>query len=376
MSPPRYSPDHFPPVSFDWKGLLPRIVRAHRVLARYEGVLAGVPNPDLLLAPLAGQEAVLSSRIEGTRSSLGDILALDANEGRGSEADPSVADAREVLNYQIALAEAVALLEELPLSQRLLRQVHGTLMQGVRGGAAGPGEYRRVQNWIGSPGSTAETATFLPCPAPDIPAAMGVWERYLHSQATDPLVQLAVLHVWFEAIHPFLDGNGRLGRLMFPLFLVSRGLLRRPNFYLSEYVERHRDAYYDGLLGVSRDQDWESWVRFFLGAVEKQAAANIVRIEAMMGLYETRRKWIVRATRSPYAVPALDALFQRPVFRSSAFLGDQGVSRPAALRLLRVMRKAGVIEELRTGNGRRSPVFSFPELMEEVERPSDFGDSS
>lgn len=375
MSPPRYSSDHFPPASFDWEALLPPIIRAHRAIAEFEGVLAGVPNPDVLLAPVAGQEAVLSSRIEGTRSSLSDILALDANDEGGSDPGPAVADAREVLNYRVALVEGVWLLEDLPLSQRLLRQVHGTLMRDVRGGTAAPGEYRRIQNWIGSPFSTIETATFVPCPAPEIAAAMTAWERYLHSQAPDPLVQLAVLHVWFEAIHPFLDGNGRLGRLMFPLFLVSKGLLRRPNFYLSEYIERHRSAYYEGLLGVSRDENWKSWVRFFLDAVEKQATANVARVRSIMSLYESRKNWIVRATRSPYAVAALEALFSRPVFRSATFLNDQGASRPAALRLLRGLRKGGVIEELRSGNGRRSPIFRFSELIELVERPSDFGES-
>ena len=374
MSPPRFSHEHFPPDSLDWQSLVPRIGRAHRAIAEYEGVLAGVPNPDVLLAPLAGQEAVLSSRIEGTRSSLGDILALEANGGGANEADPALADAREVLNYQVALVEGVALLEKLPLSQRLLRQVHGILMRGVRGGTAAPGEYRGIQNWIGPPGSTEATATFVTCPAPEIFDAMSAWERYLHSDATEPLVQLAVLHVWFEAIHPFHDGNGRLGRLTFPLFLVAKSLLRRPNFYLSEYLERRRAAYYDGLLGVQRDGDWDAWLRFFLDGVERQGVANTLKARAILELYDERKDWITGATRSQYAVRALDYFFQRPVFRTSDFYRRSGVPKPTAMRFLRLLRDRDMLGELVPSKGRRPAVLWFPELMELVERLSDFGD--
>lgn len=375
MSPPCYSPERFPPRSLDWESLVLRVGRAHRAIAEFEGVLAGVPNPDVLLAPVAGQEAVLSSRIEGTRSSLSDILALDANDEGGSDTGPAVADAREVLNYQVALVQGVGLLEDLPLSQRLLRQVHGTLMRDVRGGSADPGEYRGVQNWIGPPNSTEATATFVTCPAPAIADAMSAWERYLHSEAPDPLVQLAVLHVWFEAIHPFLDGNGRLGRLMFPLFLVSKGLLRRPNFYLSEYLERHRSAYYDGLLGVQRAGDWESWLQFFLHGVERQGAANTRKARAILRLYDGRKDWITTATRSQHAVRALDYFFQRPVFRTSDFYRRAGIPKPTAMRFLRVLRDRGMLRELAPSRGRRPALLWFPELIELVERPSDFGDA-
>ena len=368
--PPRYSPDRFPPPQVDWPRLLPLIGRAHRAIAGYEGVLEGVPNPAILLSPLSGQEAVLSSRIEGTHSSLSEVLALDAEDGTGGGGEAPSADAREAFNYRLALVTATALLNELPLSQRLLRMTHAALMRGVRGGAADPGEYRSIQNWIGPPRSTQATATFITCPPQEIPDAMSAWERYLHEDSPDTLVQLAVLHAWFEAIHPFLDGNGRLGRLMFPLLLVSRGLLRQPNFYLSEYLERYRADYFRHLLAAQRGAGWTPWLRFFLTAVEEQAAANATKAREILDLYHGRRKWVAEVTRSRYGVPALDFLFQRPVFRSTDFYRSSGTPRPTAARFLRVLRDRGMLRELSPSRGRRPALLWFPELIETAERPS------
>ena len=169
-------------------------------------------------------------------------------------------------------------------------------MRGVRGGIADPGAYRRVQNWIGPPNSTEATATLVTCSAPEIGDAMGAWERYLHEDAPDALVQLGVVHAWFEAIHPFLDGNGRLGRLMVPLFLVAKGLLQRPNFYLSEYLERHREDYYRYLLAAQSGADWPAWLRFFLTALEQQAIANARKARQILTLYAARKDWVATVT--------------------------------------------------------------------------------
>ncbi|HET6383401.1 MAG TPA: Fic family protein [Armatimonadota bacterium] len=167
-----------------------------------------------------------------------------------------------MINYRKALQHAVARLDTLPLSQRLIKEAHEILMQGVRGQNRAPGEYRRVPNWIGPPGSTAATARYVPIGAGFLPEAMSNWERYLHARTPDLLSQLAILHAEFEAIHPFLDGNGRMGRLLVPLFLVDKKLMSSPNFYISAYMESHRDEYYDRLLAVSRDDDWTGWCFF------------------------------------------------------------------------------------------------------------------
>ncbi|MGQ0446716.1 MAG: Fic family protein [Beijerinckiaceae bacterium] len=225
-----YHDGRFPPRELDWPRLLPLIGPANAAIARYDGVLHGVPNPNILLSPLSVQEAVLSSRIEGTQTTLGEVLEFEAEGELFDESTPKKADIHEVLNYRAALNEAIRLLNELPLSQRLIRGAHKVLMQGVRGHNKSPGEYRRIPNWIGPEGSTIERARFVPCGADRLPQAMDEWERYLHAAAPDRLVQLAIVHAEFEAIHPFLDGNGRLGRLLVPLFLFSQGLLSRLNF--------------------------------------------------------------------------------------------------------------------------------------------------
>ncbi|MBB3773238.1 Fic family protein [Angulomicrobium tetraedrale] len=358
-----YHQGRFPPPTLDWPQLLPLIGPANAAIARYAGLLHGIPNPNVLLSPMTVQEAVLSSRIEGTQATMGEVLELEAEGGPLDESTPKKADIREVLNYRAALNEATRLLETLPLSQRLIRDTHRVLMQGVRGRSKDPGEYRRIPNWIGTDGCTIEQARFVPAPADKLPGAMDAWEAYLHADAPDVLIQLAIAHAEFEAIHPFLDGNGRLGRLLVPLFLFSRGLLARPNFYLSEYLESHRAEYYDRLLAISRDDDWTGWCGFFLRALIAQAETNQNRVQAILALYQARKDWIAEETHSQYAVRALDWMFQRPIFRASDFRDAAGIPAPTATRIIRICRDNGLLRELRAGSGRRAAVLCFPELL-------------
>jgi Fic family protein len=210
---------------------------------------------------------VLSSRIEGTQATLGEVLEFEAGDHPDGENTTKSADIHEVLNYRGALRTATILLESLPVSQRLIKQAHEALMQGVRGRNKAPGEYRRIPNWIGPAGCPIEQARFIPCSVDLLEHAMDVWEKYIHGEELDRLVQLALVHAEFEAIHPFLDGNGRLGRLIVPLYLRSKGMLTSPNFYISAFLENHRDEYYERLLAVSRDGDWTGWCAFFLRAL-------------------------------------------------------------------------------------------------------------
>jgi Fic family protein len=364
-----YHTGGFPPEDLDWSRLIPLIGPANATIARYDGVLHGVPNANVLLSPLIAQEAVLSSRIEGTQATLGEVLEFEAQGDLFDESTPKKADIREVLNYRAALMEARRLLETLPLSQRLIRGAHEVLMQGVRGRNKAPGEYRRVPNWIGPPGCGQEQARFVPCTAEQVPAAMDAWERYAHAEAPDQLVQLAVLHAEFEAIHPFLDGNGRLGRLIVPLFLYSRGLLSSPSFYLSEYLEAHRDVYYGRLLAVSRDGDWTGWCAFFLQALIAQATENERKAREIVDLYNQRKDWIAEVTRSQHAVKALDWFFARPIFKTSDFVASAGVPRAAAYRIISIARGEGLFIEAVPARGRASAVLAFRELLGIVERP-------
>lgn len=361
MPPVRYHEGHFPPRELDWPRLIPHLGAAAAAVARYDGSLAAIPNPDILLSPLATQEAVLSSRIEGTQATMGEVLEFEA--GQAAASDERREDIREVLNYRAALREAERLLATLPLSQRVIRESHRVLLTGARGENKSPGEYRRIPNWIGPPNCTIEEARFVPIGADRLPDAMSAWERYVHEDAPDRLVQLAVLHAEFEALHPFLDGNGRLGRMLVPLFLWQRGLVRRPVFYASAFFEARRDAYYEGLLSVSRDGDWTGWCRFFLQAVQSQAEENLAKAQGILDLYIEIKRRLPTIIRSQHAVLALDWMFAQPIFQPSQFMRPGRIAKATAHRILASLRSAGVVRELRPGGGRRSSVLAVPSLL-------------
>jgi Fic family protein len=363
MPPVRYHAGQFPPKMIDWERLIPLIGPASAAVARYEGVLEAVPNPDVLLSPLTTNEAVLSSRIEGTQATLGEVLEFEAAGEQSEASGEKRADINEVLNYRAALYDAVAALETLPLSQRVVRDAHRRLMRGVRGDSKAPGEYRRTPVWLGAARSPIEAARFVPIAADGVPGAMSEWERYLHEDAPDRLVQLAFAHAEFEAIHPFLDGNGRIGRLLIPLFLVEKKILGRPTFYMSGYLEAHRDEYYDKLLAVSKDGDWTGWAAFFLAAVKDQADENGAKARAILELYRREKEWITRATRSQHAIAALDWVFSRPVFSTSDFLSSARIPKAAAKRILSIARTEGRLRELRPASGRRAAILAFPGLL-------------
>lgn len=361
--PVHYHQGTFPPQNLDWQRLIPLIGPASAAVAMYEGVLHAIPNPNVLLSPLTSQEAVLSSRIEGTQATLGEVLEFEAQGDLQDESTPKKADIKEVLNYRFALIEATRLLRELPLSQRLLKSTHQVLMQGVRGRNKDPGEYRRVPNWIGPTGCSVEDARFVSSGADRLNDNMAALEAFLHADAPDRLIQLAIAHVEFEAIHPFLDGNGRLGRLMVPLFLYEKGLLSSPNFYISAYMDEHRDEYYDRLLAVSRDGDWTGWCVFFLTAMIEQAKLNKDKAISILELYRERKEWIAHATRSQHAVRALDWIFGRPIFRSPDFIAGSEIPKPTASRILRVLRDEGFLVEMRAASGRRPAVLGCGRLL-------------
>ena len=207
----------------------------------------------------------------------------------------------------------------------------------------------------------------MPIGADKLPDAMSAWERYIHGDAPDRLVQLAVLHAEFEALHPFLDGNGRLGRMLVPLFLWQHNLIRSPMFYISAYFEARRDTYYDGLRAVSRDDDWTGWCRFFLEAVRAQAEENLIKTRDILNLYESMKDRMVNITRSQYAIRVLDWIFERPIFKSTDFMAAASIPRPTARRLLDVLRDGGILRVIVPGSGRRAAVYVYPALLHVAE---------
>ena len=315
--------------------------RADAGLSELSGLGRLLPNPHLLIAPYVRREAVLSSRIEGTRASLSDVL-LDEMETGHPHTD--AADVHEVRNYVTALEYGVERLATLPLSLRLVKELHARLMKGVRGDRATPGEFRRSQNWIGPTGSTPMTAAYVPPPPPEMAAALADWERFLHERGKLPdLVQCALLHEQFEAIHPFLDGNGRVGRLLITLFLIERGRLSQPLLYLSAYIEAHRQDYYDLLQRTRTHGDWGAWLRFFLTGVAEMAQDAMRRAQALMDL---REKFRARLADKPRALALLDALFTNPYVTVARAEKILSVSNPTARQAVTLLQEQGMLTEV------------------------------
>ncbi len=366
-SPVQYHTGSFPPQHLNWEALIPLLGPTAAAVARYDGILAAVPNAAVLLSPLTTQEAVLSSRIEGTQATFGEVLEFEAEGAAGDASPQRVADIMEVLNYRRAMREAERLLKELPICQRVITSAHSVLMDGVRGHGRALGEFRRIPNWIGAPGCKIESARFIPIGADRLPEAMSVWERYANADTPDRLVQLAIMHAEFEALDPFLDGNGRLGRMLVPLFLWHVKLIQAPMFYISAYFESHRDEYYERLLAVSRDDDWTGWCRFFLDATRAQTEINHRKAIEILGLYEASKPRVRALTRSQYAVQAVDWLFERPVFKSSDFVNSAGIPAPTAKRIISVLTKDGMLKPLSAGRGRRASILAFREILNVAE---------
>ncbi len=363
MAAVHYQAGAFPPEDrLRWRELISVAGPAVAAVARYDAMLASIPNPNLLLAPLTLQEAVMSSRIEGTQATLGDVLGFEAGQIPDSAARRD--DIQEVLNYRNALWRAEEMMEQIPLSIRVIRESHAILMEGVRGHGKRPGEFRRTPNWIGRPNCTIEQATYVPIGADALPDAMSKWERYIHADAPDKLVQLAILHAEFEALHPFLDGNGRLGRMLVPLFLWQSGLIRSPRFYVSASLEARRETYYDALLAVSRDDDWTGWCRFFLEAIRTQAEDDLAKAQAILTLYEDMKRRVSDLTGSRYAIHALDWIFQSPAFTSTDFLDGAGIPvNMTARRVLTRLAQAGVVKTIRKASGKRPALFVYADLL-------------
>lgn len=362
-SPVHYHSGDFPPKHLEWERLIPLLGPTSAALARYDGILNAIPNATVLLSPLMTQEAVLTSRIEGTQATMGEVLEFEAGIRPKERVVERTADIQEVLNYRKAMHRAVELMGDLPLCQRVLKEAHAVLMEGVRGKSKSPGEYRKVPNWIGPYGCSSEDAKYVPISADKLPEAMGRWEQFVHAVYQDRLVQLAILHAEFEALHPFLDGNGRLGRMFVPLYLCSINLLQRPMFYISAYLEARQDEYYERLLAVSRVGDWTGWCRFFLEAMQVQAEENLCKAKAILVLYEQSLDRALELIRSQHAKKAMDFIFSRPIFSSSAFSNESGIPKASAIRILKVLRDNDFFMILEEQAGSKPAVLGYQALL-------------
>jgi Fic family protein len=362
-----FIPDLLPP-SIIWDSVLVQALsRADRALGELSGLGRAIPNPHLLIGPFLRREAVLSSRIEGTQTDIADLYVYEAGQLSLPGMSKTIeSDAREVLNYVRALEYGLKRLNELPVCLRFIRELHQILLHGVRGEQATPGEFRRSQNWIGKPGCSLNEATYVPPPVPEMKEELGELEKYLHSEDdTPPLVKLALIHYQFEAIHPFLDGNGRIGRLLISLLLVHWNLLPLPLLYLSAYFEQNRQDYYKFLTYVSQQSAWREWLLFFTKGVAEQSQDAIVRARRLQDLQVSWRLKMHQERSSGLTLAVADSLFEEPIITPNRVVKRFDVSHQTAMIILNRLEKLHIVKELT--ERKRNRVYYSPEIMSVVE---------
>jgi Fic family protein len=352
-----------PPVQIDSE-MAHLLSEADRALGRLDGITSVLPNPDLFVGMYVRQEAVLSSQIEGTQSTLEDVLQFEMDSsGKAVPKDVGV-----VVNYVRAMNYGLDRLDKLPLSMRLIREIHAELLRGARGGNREPGEFRRTQNWIGPTGCSLMTATFVPPPVPEMKEAIGELEKFLHFEGLMPaLIHCGLAHAQFETIHPFLDGNGRVGRLLIAFLLCERKILHRPLLYLSLYLKRHRSQYYDRLMASRSEGDWEGWLKFFLRGVAEVSQTATETGRKILTLREDGRKIILRAFgNSALAQRLFDYLFEQPMFNVRMVEKHLGCSFAKANQLVVQMEAYRLLKET-TGwqRNRRYKFWPYLDLFEE-----------
>lgn len=341
-----------PPLLLD-PALQALLSQADQAVGRLDGVIQTVPNPDFFVYMYVRREAVLSSQIEGTQSTLEDLLAAELEPQPSWRALPQ--DVEEVVNYVRAMNYGLARLSDLPLSLRLITEIHRELLTGVRGLERRPGEFRESQNWIGPEYAALPEATFVPPPVHEMKLALHDFERFLYDRELPALVYVGLAHAQFETIHPFLDGNGRVGRLLISFLLVHRGVLHRPLLYLSVYLRRHRAEYYDRLTAIREAGEWEAWIRFFLTGVAETAEDATVTARAILELREEHRRMIQERVPGSNGLRLLDLLFERPLVQVNLVKDKLGIAFVTASKLVDQLVNLGILQEI-TGR-RRDRVF-------------------
>ncbi len=355
-----YEPNVLPLENLDYQRLFSLVGEANAELARYDGLLQGVVNPSVMLSPLTTEEAVLSSKIEGTQATIDEVLEQEAGIIKQGE---KYNDIQEIINYRKALYLSHQFLSDRPITLSFVRELHKILLSSVRGQNKTPGEFRKDQNWIGRYGELIEKASFVPPSPLRLYDHLEAWQAYIESKEIDTLLQVAIVHAQFELIHPFNDGNGRIGRILIPLFLYRKKKLSQPMFYLSSYLEANREAYYIGLQNISRDNDWTGWVAFFLRAIAEQAKSNSDKVKAIMRLYDKMKVRIHEITRSQYTVHLLDAIFDRPIFDSSHLIKHTKIPDSSVKMLLTKLKKENILIEIQPSRGQKAAVIAFSDLL-------------
>ncbi len=362
-----FVPNPLPPPIVWSDDLVTMLSEADRAIGELAGLGRLMSNPHLLIRPFMRREAVFSSRIEGTQASLSDLFTYEAAQLSLFDLPD---DVREVHNYVRALEYGLERMQDFPLSLRLIREIHAILMEGVRGETQTPGEFRRSQNWIGPPGAMLADASYVPPPVPEMWEALDAFEKFLHAPSSlPPLIRIGLIHYQFEAIHPFLDGNGRVGRLLITLLLCAWDILPTPLLYLSPYFESHRDTYYALLKKVSTQGAWEEWLVFFLRGIVVQSRDAVVRIRKLQEIRGRYRSMLQSARASARLLQAVDLLFERPVIRTRQIEAALGVNFSTAQRYMDRLQAADIVREV-TGKA-RNRIYCADEILNVLDKPTE-----
>lgn len=362
-----YHYDKFPPKTIDYGRLVISLTKATDAVARYDQMLKSMHNSEILLAPLRNQEAVISSRMEGTVSTMDEILKYEAEASNGEDTLQNVrSEVIETILYQRALKMAQNAIEDgYELTPSLLKAIHQKLLYFGRGAQKTPGEFKKEQNYIAD--RLKRNILFIPVSPERLQDGIEALFNYINNDNETPiLVKTAISHIEFEALHPFKDGNGRIGRMLITLMLWTTKTIAEPHFYISSYLEDNKDLYIDLMRHVSENNDWEEWCIFFLGAIEKQAQANLEIAEKIRELYEEMKAIFADELSSKWSVAALDYIFTNPVFRGNKFKANSGIPAPTASRFTRILAEKGLITIIEESSGRKPALFSFEPLMQLV----------
>lgn len=355
-----FNPPFLPP-KLDYSPVFGKIIKTREIIARYDEAVKRLLNPEIIQRSFATKEALLSSRIEGTQATLDEVLLYDAKDLK-SEENEKEKDYQEIFNYRLAIKRGKELLEKRPISENLIKELHKILLNSSRGKNKNPGEFRENQVFIGPYGTTIEQATFIPAEPQNIIPLFSNLEKYLNAkEELDPLIQIAIAHYQFESIHPFMDGNGRVGRLLVPLFLYENKVTSHPNIYISEFLEEHRDVYYELLRNVSEKEDWIPWLNFFLDAVYEQTSKTFERVEKIEKLYRSLKESMTKVG-SIYAHSLLDAIFVKPTFMVKTIKEVSGISNTQTLySLIQKFVDLKIIKDITPGSA-RSKIYAFSAL--------------
>ncbi|MGV3686180.1 MAG: Fic family protein [Daejeonella sp.] len=364
----KYHYGQFPPISLKYELFIQELIKATDAIARYDQMLKNMHNNEILLAPLRNQEAVISSRMEGTISTMDEILQFEADEEIGGD-NASLSNYRsdvfETILYQRALKNAQKGMKDgYGLSTSFIKQMHQQLLHFGRGASKSPGQFKFEQNYLAD--KLKKNILFIPVSPEKLEEGLDNLFVYLKNSPHPVLIKTALMHLEFEALHPFQDGNGRIGRMLITLYLWSTGVISEPHFYISGFLEENKDLYIDTMRNVSEHGDWETWCTFFLKAVEEQAIKNLEISENIQKLYEEMKGVFSEILASKWSVNALDYIFTNPVFRNSKFTSNSGIPAPTAAKFTRRLLDSGLIISKQESSGRRAALYSFEPLMKLV----------